>query len=257
MLRQRLPERRRRNVEASATGVAVTGAAAFSAQRAAVDADRTVTLAYLVLRASSVSGTSVPAAPRATRCDRSRPRSSIGSPATSQRRRRRAGRLRAPPGHRSQAPGSRRHRASPPCTGRATAAAADRRCATGCSMSSRIGSMSSLGTNMLPFDRLVAVGFLHEQRADADQPAVRGRAARTAPLRMRRRGEERLVEQVFPVAGELRGARTRAPSAIMRAPAVADDDTRRRRGRRDSRSVRAGSAPTSEPPSGRRRARAR
>ena len=40
------------------------------------------------------------------------------------------------------------------------------------------------------------------QRADADQAAVAADQRGAAPERMRRRGKDRAVEQVFPIAGE-------------------------------------------------------
>ena len=50
------------------------------------------------------------------------------------------------------------------------------------------------------------VRFLHEQRADADQPAVGIDERGAAPLRMCGRGEQGLFQQVFPVAGEFAAA---------------------------------------------------
>src|SRR5207248_4333026 len=45
--------------------------------------------------------------------------------------------------------------------------------------------------------------LLHEERADAEELAFSADQRRAAPLRMRGRGEERLIEHVFPVTGEL------------------------------------------------------
>ena len=86
------------------------------------------------------------------------------------------------------------------CTCRATAAAARQRPRD--SRSARIGSSRSIGTNMLPCTALCRASCTRsEPRAsrwpsDADQ-------RRAAPLRVGRRREDRLVEHVFPVAGEL------------------------------------------------------
>ena len=71
--------------------------------------------------------------------------------------------------------------------------------------------------------RVVADRFLHQQRSDAEEPprVVEERGA--APFRMRRRGEQRLVEHVFPVAGEFAlGDHLRLER--VRASAMADDE---------------------------------
>ena len=66
------------------------------------------------------------------------------------------------------------------------------------------------------------------QRADADQFALRRRSAGAAPVGMRRIGEDRLVEHVFPIAGELLlrgdapGNRTRAAAGAADHDALAD-----------------------------------
>src|ERR1700692_2134027 len=44
--------------------------------------------------------------------------------------------------------------------------------------------------------------MLQLQRANADEIALWVDQRRAAPIRMRRRGEDRLVEHVFPIAGE-------------------------------------------------------
>ena len=67
--------------------------------------------------------------------------------------------------------------------------------------------------------------ILEDQRADADQPAGPVDQRRAAPLRVRGRGEDRIVEQIFPAP------RKRAPGGDLRprhaaAPAVAHDDDR-------------------------------
>src|SRR5207244_12293233 len=53
------------------------------------------------------------------------------------------------------------------------------------------------GSTLFPYTTLF------RSRADAEQLAVGADQRRAAPLRMRPRREERLVEHVFPVAGEL------------------------------------------------------
>ena len=49
---------------------------------------------------------------------------------------------------------------------------------------------------------LAGAAHLQAQRADAEQLAVTVEQRRTAPGRVRRRGEDRLVDEIFPVAGE-------------------------------------------------------
>ena len=51
--------------------------------------------------------------------------------------------------------------------------------------------------------RRTAARVADDERADADEPAVAADQRRAAPGRVRRRGEDRLVEEVFPAAGEL------------------------------------------------------
>ena len=52
-------------------------------------------------------------------------------------------------------------------------------------------------------DRLIAVHHVGEgERADAEQPAFGREQRRAAPFMVRRRGEDRAVEKVFPIAGE-------------------------------------------------------
>ena len=115
-------------------------------------------------------------------------------------------------------------------------------------MSSRIGSMSSLGTNMLPLTvSSPSASCTNSEPMPMSRP-LRVEQRRAAPFRMRRRGEQRLVEQVFPVAGEF-AAREHTRLQRMAAAAVADDEhvvgpDRRIRGRC------ARSAATSSLPSG-------
>ena len=66
------------------------------------------------------------------------------------------------------------------------------------------------------------------QRADADQLAMARDHAGAAPVRMRRVGEDRFIEQIFPIAGELLPGgdlarhRARAPAGAADHDAVAD-----------------------------------
>jgi hypothetical protein len=69
---------------------------------------------------------------------------------------------------------------------------------------------------------LAAPLLLHEQRADAEQPPFGADERGAAPIRMRRRREDRLVEHVLPVAGELALAE-HARLERMRSPAVPGD----------------------------------
>jgi hypothetical protein len=79
---------------------------------------------------------------------------------------------------------------------------------------------------------LVLHGLLHEQRPDADELAVAVEQCRAAPLRMRGRREERLVEHVLPVAREF-ASRNEPRLERMRAAAMADHvDLAADRGRR-------------------------
>ena len=64
--------------------------------------------------------------------------------------------------------------------------------------------------------------LLDQERADAGKLAVGADQRRAAPLRMRGRGEDRLVEHVFPVAGELALGEHRRLER-MRAAAVPGD----------------------------------
>ena len=75
--------------------------------------------------------------------------------------------------------------------------------------------------------------LLQLQRADADEIAGRPDQRRAAPVRMRRRGEDRLVEHVFPVAGEfLLGDDARGDRALPPAGAADHDALADRRGAR-------------------------
>ena len=75
--------------------------------------------------------------------------------------------------------------------------------------------------------------LLNEKRADRGELAVGADQRRAAPLRVRRRGEERLVEHVLPVAGELalreycRFQGVRAPAVSGHHYVLADADRRR------------------------------
>ena len=75
-------------------------------------------------------------------------------------------------------------------------------------------------------------GVLQLQRADAEQVAGRADQRGAAPVRMRRRGEDRFVEHIFPIAGEfLLGDDAGGDRALPPAKA-ADDDALADRGRR-------------------------
>src|SRR5205085_1861355 len=69
----------------------------------------------------------------------------------------------------------------------------------------------------------LVAGAFKLQRADAEQIAGRTDQRRAAPVRMRRRREDRLVEHVFPISGELLLA-DHARSDRALAPARAADD---------------------------------
>ena len=79
---------------------------------------------------------------------------------------------------------------------------------------------------MLPgFARAVAGGVTNNQRADADELAFAIDQGRAAPGRMRRRGEDRLVEQIFPGAGEFAfGGDPRGRGAVDAPPPLAISD---------------------------------
>src|SRR6185436_16271234 len=51
--------------------------------------------------------------------------------------------------------------------------------------------------------RTLLAALLQLQRADAEQIAIRADQRSAAPVGMRRRGEDRFVDDVFPVAGKL------------------------------------------------------
>ncbi|MNC87694.1 hypothetical protein D3C83_34420 [compost metagenome] len=74
-------------------------------------------------------------------------------------------------------------------------------------------------------DGLAVQFLLHQQRPGADQVALRIEQGRTAPLRVRRHGEERLVEHVFPAAGEFLLRDDSRPEGVSGA-AVADHERR-------------------------------
>ena len=78
------------------------------------------------------------------------------------------------------------------------------------------------GHEHVAVDDVVADLLLQQQRADADEPALVVEQRRAAPLRMRRRGEQRRVEQIFPESGEFPLGEDRGLQRV-RAPAVADD----------------------------------
>src|SRR5579872_5317099 len=65
--------------------------------------------------------------------------------------------------------------------------------------------------------------LLDEQRADAEQFAVASNQASAAPKRMRRSGENRLIEQIFPIAGELLFADNMRLDRLSPAAACDDD----------------------------------
>jgi len=67
--------------------------------------------------------------------------------------------------------------------------------------------------------------LLHQQRPDADQVALRVEQRRAAPLRMGRRGEQRLVEHVLPVAGKFLLCDDPRPEGVG-AAAVSDHEGR-------------------------------
>src|SRR5690606_10611746 len=81
---------------------------------------------------------------------------------------------------------------------------------------------------------LATGGALDLQRADADEIAARRNQPGAAPVRMRGEGEDRVVDQIFPVAGEFlsrrdaRGERLRASAGGAYDDAVAEIDFARR-----------------------------
>ena len=78
------------------------------------------------------------------------------------------------------------------------------------------------GHEHVAVDGIVAEALLQQQRAYADEPAVLVEKRRAAPLGVRRRGEQRRVEQVFPESGEFPLGENRGLQRV-RAPAVAKD----------------------------------
>ena len=74
-------------------------------------------------------------------------------------------------------------------------------------------------------DCLAIYVLLYQQRAGADEVALCIDESRPAPLRVRRRGEERLIEQVFPVAGKL-ALRNQPGLERVVAAAVSDHECR-------------------------------
>src|SRR5256885_1238300 len=74
---------------------------------------------------------------------------------------------------------------------------------------------------------------LELQRADAEEIAGRAEQRGAAPVRMRGRGEDRLVEHVFPVAGEFLLADDARRDRALAPARAADDDLllERRHGR--------------------------
>ena len=73
---------------------------------------------------------------------------------------------------------------------------------------------------------LLPVGVADDQRADADQLALAVDQRGAAPRRMRRRGEDRPVDQIFPAARRTRGGSRREPAATMPTPPKLDTRTR-------------------------------
>ena len=113
--------------------------------------------------------------------------------------------------------------------------------------SARIGLSRSTGTNMLPGRRrrsLPSASFTTSEPMPTSSPS-QVEQARAAVVAARRRGEQRAVDVVFPVAGERRAATT----------SRADAHARRRRRRWRSSAARRPTAPA-ELPSGDRRRRA-
>ena len=90
-------------------------------------------------------------------------------------------------------------------------------------MSSRIGSISSLGTNMLPLTVSSSSASCTNSEPMPISRPLRVEQRRAAPLGMRRRREQGLVEQVFPIAGKL-SPRENTRSQRVAASAVADDE---------------------------------
>jgi hypothetical protein len=91
------------------------------------------------------------------------------------------------------------------------------------SKSSRIGSEQIDGYEHVALHRASADRLLYEQRTDAEQAPLAADQRRAAPLRMRGRGEQRLVEQILPVTGELALGKETCFER-MRTPAMADDN---------------------------------
>src|SRR3981189_1972522 len=65
--------------------------------------------------------------------------------------------------------------------------------------------------------------LLHQQRAEREEIAARADERRAAPLRMRRRGEDRLVEHVLPVARELALGEDGGLERVLAAALARDD----------------------------------
>src|SRR6056297_1030960 len=68
------------------------------------------------------------------------------------------------------------------------------------------------------------IGMLDLQRADADQLALTIDQAGTAPVRMGRRSENRLVKKILPVAGELLLRDDVSLDGMIEATSAGDDD---------------------------------
>ena len=78
------------------------------------------------------------------------------------------------------------------------------------------------GHEHVAVDGFVAGVLLQQQRPDADEPAILVEQRGAAPLGMRRRGEQRGVEQVFPEPGEFPLGKDRRLQRVG-APAVAQN----------------------------------
>ena len=85
---------------------------------------------------------------------------------------------------------------------------------------------------MLMFCGLALLGrLLQLQRADADEIAGRSDQRGAAPVRMRRRGEDRFVEHIFPIAGEFLLGDDAGRDRALPSAGAADDDALADRGR--------------------------
>src|ERR1700694_327538 len=71
---------------------------------------------------------------------------------------------------------------------------------------------------------LFACGAAAEERADADELALAADQCRSAPGPVRRRGEDRLVQQIFPGAGEFAAREDESGRCILPAAEARDHD---------------------------------